>query len=147
VLLAVFNRPLRWRAATLSLAGAVLAGGIELLLPVGIAVCLATLASLNLAGNEVGRITSWVLQPIMLIVGGLVTAGQVFAVRYVTSAFMASDDPTVRGIDVKAFVDAAPDAFPAWLRYLVAARFVLATAGSLLIIVLLATPSANAYLH
>jgi hypothetical protein len=46
---------------------------------------------------------------------------------------------------VKAFVDAATGAYPAWFPYVVTARFVLATLGSLLIINLLAVPSANAY--
>jgi hypothetical protein len=36
---------------------------------------------------------------------------------------------------------------PAWFPYVVSARFVLVTLGSLLIIVLLAVPSANAYFH
>jgi len=36
-------------------------------------------------------------------------------------------------------------AFPAGFRSLVAARFVLTTAGSVLVIVLLAVPAANAY--
>jgi hypothetical protein len=39
---------------------------------------LAALAVLNLAGNEVGRILSWILQPILLIGGGLVTFRQAF---------------------------------------------------------------------
>jgi hypothetical protein len=34
-------------------------------------------------------------------------------------------------------------AFPRWFRYLVSARFVLATVGSLLVIVLLSLPSAG----
>jgi uncharacterized membrane protein len=42
-------------------------------------------------------------------------------------------------------VDAAVSAFPAGFRYLVATRFVLATVGSLLVIILLALPPANAY--
>jgi hypothetical protein len=45
---------------------------------------------------------------------------------------------------VKAFVDAATGACPAWFPYVVTACFVLATLGSLLII-LLAVLSANAY--
>jgi hypothetical protein len=46
---------------------------------------------------------------------------------------------------VKAFVDAAAGAYPAWFPYVVNARFVLTTLGSLLVISLLAVPSANAY--
>jgi hypothetical protein len=46
---------------------------------------------------------------------------------------------------VRAFVDAAADAFPAWFALAVKARFVLVTLGSLLIVILLAMPSAKAY--
>jgi hypothetical protein len=56
-----------------------------------------------------------------------------------------SSDATLADINVKAFVDAATGAYPAWFPYVVTARFVLATLGSLLIINLLAVPSANAY--
>jgi hypothetical protein len=119
--------------------------GVEAVLPVAIAVCLATLASLNLAGSEVGRILTWIAQPILIVGGGIITTGQVFPVRYLESAFKKSGEAALQRIDVKAFVDAARGAFPAWLRYLVAARFVLTTVGSLFVIVLLALPSANAY--
>jgi hypothetical protein len=119
--------------------------GVEILLPVVIALCLATLASLNLTGSEVGRILSWIFQSIVLVGGGIVMAGQVFTVRFLKSAFKKSGDATLQSIDVKAFVDAALGEFPVWFRYLVAARFVLATVGSLLVIILLAVPSANAY--
>jgi hypothetical protein len=74
-------------------------------------------------------------------------SAQVFDVRYLTSAFRKSGDQALRSINVKAFVDAAVRAFPAGFRSLVAARFVLTTAGSVLVIVLLAVPAANAYFH
>jgi hypothetical protein len=51
----------------------------------------------------------------------------------------------LRGIDVKAFVDAARGAYPGWFGFVVAARLALATVGSLLVIVLLAVPQASAY--
>jgi hypothetical protein len=121
--------------------------GIDTLLPFAIALGLATLASLNLAGSGVGRILSWILQPIVLVAGGMVTAGQVFATRYVESAFRKSGDPTLYGINVKAFMDAAMAVFPAGFRSLVITRFTLTTAGSLLIIILLTIPPANAYFH
>lgn len=117
----------------------------EILFPVAIALCLATLASLNLAGSQAGRIGTWILQPILLIGGGVITASQVFVVRFIQSAFSKSDDTRLRDLNVNAFVEAAAAAFPAWLRPLQAARLVLVTAGSLLVVILLAVPSANAY--
>jgi hypothetical protein len=120
-------------------------GPVDILLPVAIALSLIALASLNLAGRGVGRTLSLVVQPILLVAGGLVTAGQVFTVRYIESAFRRAADPTLQGISVRAFVEAARDAFPAWLPYLVAARFVLLTVGSVIVIALLATPAASGY--
>jgi hypothetical protein len=114
------------------------------LFPIGISLALATLATLNLAGVDAGRILSWIIQPIVLIGGGGVTASQVWPERYIRAAFRKSGD-ALTGIDVEAFVDAARQAFPSWLRTLIATRFMLATVGSVLVIVLLAVPSANVY--
>jgi hypothetical protein len=114
--------------------------GVETLLLVGIALGLATLASLNLAGSDTGRILSWIFQPMLLVAGGGITAGQVFTVRYIEAAFKKSDDATLQRINIRAFVDAAKSAFPFWLGYLVLARFVLVTVGSLFVIILLAVP-------
>jgi hypothetical protein len=69
----------------------------------------------------------------------------VFAARFLESAFKNSGDATLAAIDVQAFVDAATGAYPAWFPYVVNARFALTTLGSLLVIILLAVPSANAY--
>jgi hypothetical protein len=115
------------------------------LLPLGIPVGLATLASLSLAGSEIGRTLSWILQPILLVVGDMIAARQVFAGRYLESAFKRSRGSTLHSIDVTALVDAAMAAFPSWLRYLVAARLLLVTVGSVLVIVLLALPWSTPY--
>jgi hypothetical protein len=120
-------------------------GAVGLLLAVAIALGLVVLAVLNLAGSPAGRIGSWILQPLLLIAGVLILSRQVFTARFLTSAFRNSGDATLAGINVKGFVDAAAGAYPAWFPYVVGARFVLATLGSLLIIVLLAVPPANAY--
>jgi hypothetical protein len=120
-------------------------GAVGLLLAVAIALGLVVLAVLNLAGNPAGRIGSWIVQPLLLIAGGLILSRQVFTARFLATAFRNSTDATLAGINVQAFVDAATGAYPAWFPYVVNARFVLATLGSLLIIILLAVPSANAY--
>ena len=113
--------------------------GAELLLPLGIALVLVVLAVLNLAGSDIGRIATFVFQPLLLIGGGFVTAGQVFAVRFVEAGFRKSGEPELQRIEVRSVADAAVRAFPLWFRPLVVTRFVLATAGSALVILLLAT--------
>jgi hypothetical protein len=113
--------------------------------PGAIALCLVVLAVLNLRGNEIGRIGSWILQPILLVAGGLVTYRQAFATRFLESKFKKTGDPTLARIDVKAFVDAALRAYPTWFLPVVRARFVLVTIGSVVIHILLTGPSATAY--
>ena len=112
--------------------------GVETLLPFGIALILAALAALNLDGTEAGRIASFVVQPILLLAGGFVTGSQLFAVRFVRSAFRKAGDAALDGIDVPAFMAAAQRAFPRVLRPLVAVRFVLVTVGSIAVLGLLA---------
>lgn len=119
--------------------------GIAVAAPVVIAVGLAVLALLNLAGKRVGRILSLSFQPVLLVVDGLIIASQLFAVRLLESAFDGSGDATLRRVDVRALLDAATDAYPDWLPYLTGARFVVTPLASVLVIILLVVPSANAY--
>jgi hypothetical protein len=109
----------------------------ELLLPLGIAGVLATLATLNLAASTIGPPATRILQPILLVGGGVITAGQVFTVRFVEAAFRKSQDPAARAVDVRAVIDAGAAAFPRWLRPLVVTRFVLVTLGSAIVLLLL----------
>ena len=117
----------------------------EFCLAIGIAVVLATLAGLNLAGSGTGRVLSWVVEPIVLIAVGFVCAGQVFAVRYTRAAFARSDDPAVRVLDAGAVLAAAEVELPSWIRPVVLLRFGLVVFGSPLVIVLLALPSSGPY--
>lgn len=109
-----------------------------------IAVCLAVLATFNLAGNDIGRLLTWILQPVLFIAGLIIMPGEVFTTRYVEAAFRKAG---IRDIDVRAFVDAASAAYPSWTRPVIVTRFVLATLGSLLVVLLLALPSANTHFH
>jgi hypothetical protein len=87
--------------------------GIQFALPIAIVLALAALALLNLAGNRVGRIMSWIFHPIMLIGGGYIIAGQVFTAQFLESAFKNSGNATLENINVQTVVDAAARAFPA----------------------------------
>jgi hypothetical protein len=105
---------------------------------VHLAAILATLATLDLAAPAIGRTATWIIQPILLIAGGPITASQVFTVRFVEAAFRKSQDRAARAVDVRRLMDAASAALPAWLRPMVVTRFVLVTLGSALVLLLLA---------
>lgn len=87
--------------------------GAELALPLGIALALAVLGTLNLAGSGTARVATWTFQPPLLVAGGFVTAGQVFAVRFVRSAFLKSGDQDLKLMNVERFMEAATSEFPA----------------------------------
>ncbi|MFG2330026.1 hypothetical protein ACGFMM_10410 [Streptomyces sp. NPDC048604] len=117
----------------------------EFALALSIGALLVTLASLTLAAHDSARLASWIAEPLVFLVVGFITAGQVFAVKYTEAAFRRSEDPAVRAIDARAVIAAANSRFPGWLRALVLVRFPLATLGSLAVVALLATPTAAAY--
>ncbi|NJP96241.1 hypothetical protein HCN51_43565 [Nonomuraea sp. FMUSA5-5] len=117
----------------------------SVVLAMSIGVCLMALALLNLSGSGTGRLLSWIFQAIVFVLGCVIMPGEVFTTRYLKAAARKSDDPSLRGLDVGAFVDAAAKAYPSWFRGVIAARLALTTAGSLLVIGLLATPAAGGY--
>ena len=110
-----------------------------------IAAVLIVLSVLNLSGLGIGRVLSWVAEPLVLLGVGFVTTMQVFAMRMTVSAFAKLDDPRVRGLEIGAVLQAGVDTLPLWYRPAIVARWLPATAGSLAVIVLLALPSAGRY--
>ncbi|WP_433759538.1 hypothetical protein [Nocardia sp. CA-135398] len=120
-------------------------GAWALWLSFGIAAVLAVLGGLNSAGLGIGRLLSWILEPVVLIGVGYVTTVQVFAVPFTVAALAKSADPRVRDFDVRAVLYAGVEALPRWYRPVTVFRWVLATVGSIVVIVALATPSAGAY--
>ncbi|UMP04743.1 hypothetical protein [Amycolatopsis sp. EV170708-02-1] len=110
-------------------------------LAVAIGVLFAVLATLNLAGDDMAETLTWIFQPIVLVLGCLIMPGEVFVVRGIRSTFRKSGDAVAQGIDVEALVAAVRRRFPGWLPHVILARFVLATLGSALVLVLLATSS------
>ncbi|GIH23584.1 hypothetical protein Aph01nite_18940 [Acrocarpospora phusangensis] len=104
----------------------------SVMVSVAIAAGLAATAVLNLGGQP---LPTWILQPILLIAGGFITTAQVFVGRYVQAALHKSG---TLDIDTQALLGAAEAAFPGWFRPLVVTRFLLTTAGSLVILLVLA---------
>jgi hypothetical protein len=120
-------------------------GAREALIPLAIAGVLAGLAGSNLAGIGAGRVLSWVVQPLLMLLGGIVTGGQVFATRQVRSAFAESGDAELARVDVAKVMAAAVSVFPRWFRPLLVGRFLLVTAGSAAVVVLLAVPASSSH--
>ncbi|WP_280235918.1 hypothetical protein [Nocardia cyriacigeorgica] len=110
-----------------------------------IAAVLTVLAALNLSGSEIGRVSTWVVQPLVFLGVGYVTTIQVFAIPMTASAFARLDDPRVRGLDIRVALRAAADALPSWYRPATVLRWLLATAGSLIVIGVLTLPAAADY--
>jgi hypothetical protein len=79
-----------------------------------------------------------------VVVGGLVTGGQVFAVRQLDAAFKKSGDATLHSTSRSSSTQQWAR-FPADSAFLVVARFVLTTLGSAVVVVLLALPPAGDY--
>ncbi|WHT20240.1 hypothetical protein N8J89_03970 [Crossiella sp. CA-258035] len=113
------------------------ASAASLVLAASIGLAFAVLGALNLAGADLGRILTWIAQPIILVLGLIVMPGEIWTTRFVGAAFRKSGDPAVRDLDVGSMVEAARRAYPAWLPLAVITRFALATAGSVLVMVLL----------
>jgi hypothetical protein len=117
----------------------------ELPFAIAIVVVLAALAVLNLTGDRNGRILSWIFHPVLFVAGCIIIPGQVFTTGYLEAAFKKSGDAALERIDVQALVDAAADVMPSWLLSVNVGKLVLTTLGSLLIITLLAVPSARSF--
>lgn len=115
----------------------------SVVIAMSIGLCLIALAWLNLSGIDTGRILSWIFQAVVFVLGCLIMPGEVFTTRFLEASARKSGDLELRGLNVKALVDAAVVAYPPWFRTVVATRLVLATLGSLAVIILLAMPSAN----
>ncbi|MCC3763201.1 hypothetical protein K3N28_08970 [Glycomyces sp. TRM65418] len=111
--------------------------------PVLIALFLIVLALFNAAGKRPARIVTWVVQPIVLICGGFAAVSSFFLASFLEAGIEAEGGP--EDLDVQAVVDAALGVYPAWTDVVTYGAAVLATFGSIAIIILLAVPSANAY--
>uniref|UniRef100_UPI002454AEA6 hypothetical protein n=1 Tax=Nocardia brasiliensis TaxID=37326 RepID=UPI002454AEA6 len=93
-----------------------------------IAAVLVGLAVLNLSGAGIGRVLSWVAEPLVLLGVGFITTMQVFAMRMTVSAFAKLEDPRVRGLDIGAVLQAGFDTLPSWYRPAIVARWEVAPA-------------------
>lgn len=110
---------------------------LEMLLPFAFAAAYIVTALLILTRNDLGRTLTWIIEPVTLVIVGLVTANQVFATSFMQRAFKKSGNVGLQKVDVEKFVVAALKEFPSWLRPLQVVRFLAATVGSVIVLMLL----------
>lgn len=111
--------------------------------PVLIALFLIVLALFNAAGKRPARLTTWIVQPIVLICGGATVVASFMMVYFIENGIESESGPD--DLDVQSYVDAAMGAYPAWTDIVTYGAAALMTLGSIAVIILLALPSANAY--
>ncbi|MCT4356817.1 hypothetical protein M5362_27220 [Streptomyces sp. Je 1-79] len=111
------------------------ASGHETWAPVSVAAIMTGVAALNLAGNDWGRPLTWIFQSLVVIGNALILHSNLTAVSSVRTAFRRKGDPELARVDVPAFLDAAENAFPGWVRAQQNIRHVLVFGGSALALV------------
>lgn len=119
--------------------------GAATVLPIAAALAIAAMGLINLTGHRVGRILSWVGQPLVLVGNVLIMVSQRSAAQALETVFEESGDATLQRIDAQALLDSLQAAYPAWVDYLVHVRNVVVILGSVLVIVLLTVPSVRGY--
>ncbi len=105
-----------------------------------IAAGFAIFAVLDLRGNNVGRILTWIFAGI-----GVLCCGLGSAIGGATSSMSTGSSKNAGGIDTKAATDQINDAYPSWVTPTTTVLTVLMTVALLVVIVLLLLPAANPY--
>ncbi|MEV6861381.1 hypothetical protein AB0M44_10300 [Streptosporangium subroseum] len=111
------------------------ASGHETVVPAMVALVMTALAVLNLSGNHVGEVLSWIFQPIVLGGNFLILYSQLTAAESVKAAFKRKGDPMLQRIDVRALLKAAESGFPTWVMPILQnIRHTVVIAGSVLVL-------------
>ncbi|MEV6396671.1 hypothetical protein AB0M39_18115 [Streptomyces sp. NPDC051907] len=108
------------------------ASGHETIVPLSVAAVMLTLAGLNIAGDDWGRLLTWIFQSIVLLGNGVILYSNLTAAASVRAAFARKGDPTLQRIDVPALLKAAKDGFPEWVWVLQNVRHVVVFGASAL---------------
>ncbi|MEU7034842.1 hypothetical protein ABZ958_14300 [Streptomyces sp. NPDC046237] len=113
------------------------ASGHETWAPVSVAVVMTALAALNFAGSGWGQTLTWIFQSLVIVMNGLILYSNLTAVSSVRTAFERKGDPELARIDVPAFLTAAENAFPGWVRIQQNIRHAIVFGGSAVALVAL----------
>ncbi|MEV0643700.1 hypothetical protein AB0I28_00415 [Phytomonospora sp. NPDC050363] len=91
------------------------AGGHETAVPVTVAAIMAAVAALNLLDSSWAAPGTWLFQSLVLLGNLAILYSNITAVKSVEAAFAKRGDAELARVDVRAFLTAAENAFPAWV--------------------------------
>ncbi|MFE5613731.1 hypothetical protein [Streptomyces sp. NPDC056524] len=111
------------------------ASGHETWAPVSVAAIMTAVAALNFAGHGWGGTLTWIFQVLVVLGNALILYSNLTAVSAVSTAFRRKGDPELARVDVPAFLKAAENAFPGWVRIQQNIRHAIVFGGSALAIV------------
>ncbi|MEU0830997.1 hypothetical protein [Streptomyces sp. NPDC005969] len=114
------------------------AGGHETWAPVSIATVLAATAALNLIGNSMAELFSWIVLGLVVAINCVILYSNLTATTSVQAAFARKGDPELTRIDVAALLKAAESGFPRWVWVLQNARHVIVFGAAALALTTLA---------
>ncbi|MFD6275738.1 hypothetical protein ACFWFI_09225 [Streptomyces sp. NPDC060209] len=108
------------------------AGGHETAAPVTVAATMIVTAVLNFAGAESAQLLTWIFSSLVLLMNAAIVHSNLTAVKSVEAAFRRKGDPELARVDVAPFLQAAENAFPAWVRAQTYLRNTAVFAGSVI---------------
>lgn len=106
------------------------AGGHETIAPVTVAAVMIGTAALNLSGSDLSRPLTWIFSSLVLLLNAGIVYSNLTAVTSVEAAFRRKNDPELSRVQVAPFLQAAENAFPAWVRTQTYIRNTIVFAGS-----------------
>jgi len=106
------------------------AGGHETAAPVAVAAAMLLTAGLNLADAGLAQPLTWVFSSLVLLLNAGIVYSNRTAATSVQAAFRRKNDPELARVQVAPFLEAAENAFPAWVRVQTYIRNTIVFAGS-----------------
>lgn len=111
------------------------AGGHETAVPAAVAAVMIGTAVLNLAGVGLAQPLTWVFSSLVLLLNTGIVYSNLTAVKSVQAAFRRKGTPELARVQVAAFLKAAENAFPGWVRAQTYIRNTVVFAGSAIALV------------
>ncbi|MFF2189889.1 hypothetical protein [Streptomyces sp. NPDC058155] len=108
------------------------AGGHETAAPVTVAAIMIAVAAANFADADLARLLTWIFSSLVLLMNAGIVYSNFTAVKAVEAAFRRNGDPELARVAVAPFLQAAEDAFPAWVRVQTYMRNTIVFGGSAL---------------